>query len=75
MHVKNIDTAHSDAIHDAKLDPSGTYLATCSSDTTVRVTDAAGSRVIDVLQGHNGPVWSVSWAPTVSEACANKHCQ
>ncbi|CAG0921128.1 unnamed protein product [Notodromas monacha] len=65
MLAKNIETAHLDAIHDVKIDPSGTVLASCSSDGSVRLTDVQSSRVLDVLQIHTAPVWSVSWAPPV----------
>ncbi|RKP25195.1 WD40-repeat-containing domain protein [Syncephalis pseudoplumigaleata] len=51
-------------IHDAQLDYYGKRLATCSSDRTIRIfdVDADGNqRLVDVLKGHEGPVWQVSW--------------
>ncbi|KAJ3037595.1 GTPase-activating protein S13 [Rhizophlyctis rosea] len=54
-----------DMIHDAQLDYYGKRLATCSSDRTIRLFEAEGEnnyRPIDVLKGHEGPVWQVAWA-------------
>jgi protein transport protein SEC13 len=51
-------------IHDAVLDYYGRRLATCSSDRTIKIFDVEGDshRLADTLKGHDGPVWSVSWA-------------
>ncbi|KAL7562822.1 hypothetical protein ACA910_002444 [Epithemia clementina (nom. ined.)] len=66
-----IETHHEDIIHDMQMDFYGTKLATCSSDRTIKVfnvssssTDgSAGSyELVATLQGHEGPVWQVSWA-------------
>jgi len=59
-----VDTQHDDMVHDAQLDYYGCKLATSSSDRTVKIYDVSGSTYIHTktLQGHEGPVWEVSWA-------------
>jgi protein transport protein SEC13 len=59
-----VDTQHDDMIHDAQMDYYGTKLATSSSDRTVKIYDVNGDSYTHTatLQGHGGPVWSVSWS-------------
>jgi len=59
-----IDTQHDDMIHDAQMDYYGTKLATCSSDRTIKIYDVHGDTYTHsaTLQGHTGPVWSLSWS-------------
>jgi len=59
-----VDTQHDDMIHDAQMDYYGTKLATSSSDRTVKIYDVNGDAYehTATLQGHCGPVWSVSWS-------------
>jgi protein transport protein SEC13 len=59
-----IDTQHDDMIHDAQMDYYGTKLATSSSDRTVKIYDVNGETYTHTatLQGHTGPVWSISWS-------------
>jgi len=59
-----IDTQHEDLVHDAQMDYYGVKLATCSSDRTVKVYNVfeQGYELVATLQGHEGPVWQVSWA-------------
>lgn len=59
-----INNAHSELIHDAVLDYYGKRLATCSSDHTVKIFEVEGEthKLVDTLQGHEGPVWQVDWA-------------
>lgn len=56
-------------IHDAVLDYYGRRLATCSSDSTIKIFDVDSSsstsethRLTDTLKGHDSAVWCVSWA-------------
>jgi len=58
------DTGHSDTVHDVQLDYYGRKLATASSDRTIRVFDVTGDQLapLTTLQGHEGPVWQVSWS-------------
>lgn len=60
----SIDTQHEDMIHDAQLDYYGKRLATCSSDRNIKVYHVEGDvqGQEQVLTGHEGPVWQVSWA-------------
>jgi len=61
----DIETQHKDMIHDAQLDYYAKKLATCSSDTTVRIYDIHGDHQYQPsaeLLGHDGPVWQVAWA-------------
>ncbi|PSS15035.1 hypothetical protein M430DRAFT_142388 [Amorphotheca resinae ATCC 22711] len=58
------NSGHDDMIHDAVLDYYGRRLATCSSDRTVKIFEVEGEthRLTETLRGHEGAVWSVSWA-------------
>jgi len=60
----SIDTQHNDMIHDVQLDYYGCKLATASSDRTVKIFDVSSGTYAHTatLQGHEGPVWEVSWA-------------
>jgi protein transport protein SEC13 len=58
-----VETGHGDIVHDTQFDYYGRYLATCSSDKSVRVFRAADGQPIAHLVGHAAPVWMVSWAP------------
>jgi len=51
-------------VHDAQLDYYGCKLATASSDRTVKIFDVSGDTYTHTatLQGHEGPVWEVSWS-------------
>lgn len=63
--ISQIETEHTDQIHDAQMDYYGTRLATCSSDKTIRIfkTSPSGSHTLEAtLEGHQQPVWQVSWA-------------
>jgi protein transport protein SEC13 len=57
-------SGHDDLIHDAVLDYYGRRLATCSSDRTIKIFEVEGDtqRHLETLKGHEGAVWSVSWA-------------
>jgi protein transport protein SEC13 len=57
-----IETSHEDMIHDAQLDYYGKRLATCSSDRTIKVFDVQDPSKVQVLRGHDGPIWQVGWA-------------
>ena len=62
--LNTIDTGHEDMIHGAEMDYYGLRLATCSSDSSVKIFDIKnGSQVLLAdLKGHQGPVWQVAWA-------------
>ncbi|KAL9641969.1 hypothetical protein ABK040_004026 [Willaertia magna] len=59
-------------IHDAQADYYGKRIATCSSDSTIKIFDISPSsssstienqepKLLEILQGHEGPVWQVQW--------------
>jgi len=59
------ETGHEEMIHDAQMDYYGKRLATASSDRTIKVFDVVDDRyvpVADLKNGHDGPVWQISWA-------------
>lgn len=62
--VQDVDTGHSDMIHDAQMDHYGIRLATCSSDKTVKIFDVKSGthKLVATLKGHDAPVWQVAWA-------------
>ncbi|MCJ1463992.1 GTPase-activating protein S13 [Pseudocyphellaria aurata] len=51
-------------VHDVQFDYYGRRLATCSSDRSIKVFNAAGEQAVPEaeLLGHDGPVWQVAWA-------------
>jgi protein transport protein SEC13 len=58
-------------IHDAQMDYYGVKLATCSSDRLVKIFDVkpnGQSFPQAELQGHEGPVWQVSWSHPMFES-------
>jgi protein transport protein SEC13 len=68
-----IVTQHEDVIHDAQFDYYGQFLATASSDHTVRIFRVAEDKneLVSVLAAHEGPVWMVSWGhPTFGKPIA-----
>lgn len=62
--IHDVDTGHSEMIHDAQMDYCGTRLATCSFDKTVKVFSVEKNfhTHLATLKGHTGPVWQVAWA-------------
>jgi len=58
------NSGHEEMIHDAVLDYYGRRLATCSSDRTIKVFEIEDGthKLTETLKGHEGAVWSVSWA-------------
>lgn len=76
-----IETQHTDMVHDTQFDYYGRFVATASSDRTIKifsVTQQAGAATgaarepIATLHGHEGPVWMLSWAhPRFGNALAS----
>lgn len=60
-----INAQHDDAINDAQVDQTGKYLATCSSDYSIKIFEMIENshNLITTLSSHSGPVWQVSWGP------------
>ena len=65
MSASEIDTQHEDVVHDTRFDYYGRFMATASSDKTVRVfatgIENSGAALAKIT-GHDGPVWMVDWA-------------
>lgn len=65
---KMLATGHASSVHDALVDPTGHYLATCSSDRVAKVFVRAGGAphatwgFLCEAQNNNGPVLKVGWA-------------
>lgn len=57
-----IETQHQDIIHDTQFDYYGQWVASASSDGTVKIFSAKDKSVLATLIGHEGPVWMVAWA-------------
>lgn len=59
-----IESQHSDMIHDCQFDYYSKKLATCSSDSSIKIFDVNGDiyHCSATLNVHEGPVWQVSWA-------------
>lgn len=60
--VATIETKHTDVVHDTQFDYYGQWLATASSDGTVKVFSAKDQSHVATLTGHEGPVWIIAWA-------------
>lgn len=62
--LNTVDTEHEDLIHDAEMDYYGLRLATCSSDSSVKIYNIKNGtqNLVADLKGHYGPVWQVAWA-------------
>ncbi|RYG68065.1 hypothetical protein EON64_06000 [archaeon] len=62
--IASFDAQHGDLIHDCQFDYYSKKLATCSSDSTIKIFDVNGDvyHCSKTLTDHNGPVWQVAWA-------------
>ncbi|KAF0993124.1 hypothetical protein HZS_5787 [Henneguya salminicola] len=62
--IRSVQCNHSDVVNDSQLDFYGRRLATCSSDSTINIYDISTdeSKLITTLDGHDGPVWQISWS-------------
>ncbi|KEG11869.1 putative protein transport protein Sec13 [Trypanosoma grayi] len=63
-----LDTGHTGPVTDAAVDAAGKRVAACGEDGTIRIFALDRERtsrwsLLVVLEGHTGPVVSVSWAP------------
>lgn len=60
-----IESNHEELIHDAQANFYGTRLATCSSDTKIKIFELNGgnqSKLIEELNGHEQAVWQLDWS-------------
>lgn len=62
--LKSFDAKHEDIIHDIAFDYYGQRLATCSSDSTIKIWDLVGERwqCTAEWKAHAGSIWRVQWA-------------
>lgn len=62
--IAQVETDHSDLIHDVQMDYYGTRFATCSSDRAIKIYScASGNNTLEAtLEGHDAAVWQVSWS-------------
>ncbi|MFC1794056.1 hypothetical protein ACFL3Q_10775, partial [Planctomycetota bacterium] len=58
-----IPNAHGDTVSCVSFGPRGKYLASCSSDKTVRIWDTHTGRQVDILLEHKGRILSVAFSP------------
>jgi len=59
-----VNTEHTDMVHDAQPDYYGKRVATCSSDRTIKIFEGSNESnytQVAELKGHEGPVWQVCW--------------
>ena len=61
--LKSIANAHGEKVSCVAFGPNGKYLASCSSDKTVRIWDTHTGRQVDILFEHKGRVLSVAFSP------------
>lgn len=59
-----LTTNHEELIHDSQADFYGSRLATCSSDSKIKIFELNGrdSKQLAELNGHEGPVWQLDWS-------------
>ncbi len=59
---KNLGT-HARGVNAVALSPNGEWLATASTDKTIKVWNLQSGKPLHVLQGHNKEVWAVAMSP------------
>lgn len=55
---------HSAAVNALSFHPSGNYLVTASSDSTLKILDLMEGRLLYTLHGHQGPATTVAFSRT-----------
>lgn len=67
-----VSTGHTDLIHDTAVDYDDRYVATASSDGSVRIFSLESKEAAEadpvVLRHHQQPVWRVAWLPPPEDA-------
>lgn len=54
---------HQSAVYDVAFDPQGETLASGSEDSTVKLWEVRGGKLLRTLEGHQAEVWSVAFDP------------
>jgi hypothetical protein len=54
---------HSSTVHQIRFSPNGKFVASASSDNTVRLWDTKSGKLVSTFYGHKDPVYSVAWSP------------
>lgn len=62
--LHQVDTNHEELVHDSIANFDGTKLATCSSDSRIKIFELIGnqSKLLSELNGHEGAVWQLDWS-------------
>lgn len=56
---------HTNEVNAIKWDPSGTYLASCSDDMTLKIWNvSAQTPLVHDLQAHSKEIYTIKWSPT-----------
>jgi small GTP-binding protein len=61
--LRQVLRGHANQINRIAWSPDGTYLASPSSDKTIRIWDAGSGACLHTLQGHTNLIWGVAWSP------------
>ena len=56
-------TGHTDSVNSVAFDPSGQWIATASTDHTVKLWDVGTGREVRTMEGHNRSVQAVAFRP------------
>lgn len=59
-----LSPVHSAAVNALSFHPSGNYLITASSDSTLKILDLMEGRLLYTLHGHQGPATTVAFSRT-----------
>lgn len=59
-----LSPVHSAAVNALSFHPSGNYLITASSDSTLKILDVMEGRLLYTLHGHQGPATTVAFSRT-----------
>ncbi|HEX8650400.1 MAG TPA: TIR domain-containing protein [Pyrinomonadaceae bacterium] len=73
--LRHVLRGHTDWIGRIAWSPDGSYLASPSGDTTIRIWDARNGTCVRTLQGHTYQVNSAAWSPDgqrLASACSDK---
>src|SRR4051812_47815689 len=61
--LRHVLRGHTDTINRIAWSPDGSYLASPSTDNTIRIWDARSGACVRTLKEHTGKVYSVAWSP------------